>query len=107
MSNTNFRLAKPSDADRIAEIQQKIKEVNDLGIFCRMGHSFLKTYYKILINDPTTVFICVENSNGLICGYTFTVLDAERQTNNLKKHKLRLAISAIGKSYLQGTNPSK
>lgn len=96
MSDIKIRIAKPSDAGRIATIQQKIKEVNSLGIFCKMGHGFLKTYYKILINDPTTVFTCAENSRNEICGYGFSVLDAERQTNNLKKHKLKLMMSAIG-----------
>lgn len=95
MSEMKFRLAKSSDAGRIAEIQQKVKEVNSLGIFCKMGHRFLKTYYSILIDDSTTVFICAENEHGIICGYTFNVLDAEKQNNNLKKHKFRLVFSAI------------
>lgn len=96
MSDIKIRIAKPSDAGRIATIQQKIKEVNSLGIFCKMGHGFLKTYYKILINDPTTVFTCVENNEGIICGYGFSSLNAEKQSANIKRHKYRLMIAAIG-----------
>lgn len=98
-----YRIAKQSDASCIAKIQQKIKEVNNLGIFCKMGHMFLKTYYRILINDPETVFICAENEENEIIGFSFCVLKADKQTSNLHKHRFRLAISAIP-SILQ--NPS-
>lgn len=95
MSDIKFRLAKPSDAGKIAEIQQKIKEVNSLGIFCRMGHHFLTTYYEILINDPETIFICAVNDNDLICGYCFNVIEAKKQNDNMRKHKFKLAVSAL------------
>lgn len=91
-----FRLAKPSDAGRIAEIQHNIKEVNSLGIFCHMGIGFLKQYYKILLEDTTTVFVCAVNDEDKVCGYCFNVLDAKRQNANMSRHKIRLAFSAIG-----------
>ena len=90
-----FRIAKASDANRIAEIQRKIKEVNDLGIFCHMGKSFLSQYYKILIEDPTTVFVCAINDDDIICGYCFNVLDASVQNENMRSHKFQLAFSAL------------
>lgn len=40
MFDIKFRLAKPSDAGRIAEIQQKIKEVNNFCIFVVCGVFF-------------------------------------------------------------------
>lgn len=92
----NYRLAKSSDAKRIAEIQSKIKEVNNLGIFCHMGKRFLTTYYKLIIEDPESIFVCAINENDILCGYSFNVLDAKKQNKNMSNHKIRLALSAIG-----------
>ena len=90
-----YRIGKVSDAKRIAEIQMKIKDINSLGIFCHMGKRFLSQYYKIIIEDPTTIFVCAVNEDDKICGYCFNVLDAEKQNNNMSRHKYSLAISAI------------
>jgi len=90
-----YRIAKPCDAKRIAEIQIAIKEVNSLGIFCKMGIGFLTEYYRQIIEDPDSVFICAVNDNDLIVGYSFNILDAAKQTENLRKHKLRLAFSSL------------
>ncbi len=91
-----YRLAKSSDAKRIAEIQKSIKEVNSLGIFCHMGLAFLTTYYKLIIEDPQSVFVCAVDDADKIVGYNFMVLDAGDQNETIKKHKLKLALSAIG-----------
>lgn len=90
-----YRLGKVSDAKRIAEIQKKIKEVNSLGIFCMMGKKFLSNYYKILIEDPSTVFLCAENEDGKIIGYVFNSLDVKKENENMQKNKLKLIFSAI------------
>lgn len=90
-----YRFAKPQDARRIAEIQSKIKEVNSLGIFCHMGLRFLTEYYKLIIEDPDSVFICAVDDNNKIVGYNFMVLDAEKQNENIKKHKYKLALAAL------------
>lgn len=95
MSQIRFRIAKPCDACRIAEIQSAIKEVNSLGIFCHMGIDFLTEYYRQIIEDPESVFICAVDENNLILGYCFNILDAAKQTENLRKHKYRLAFSSI------------
>lgn len=90
-----FRLAKIGDVIRIAEIQRKIKDVNSLGIFCHLSKGFLKRYYRILIEDPTTIFLCAENEKGEVCGFSFNVLDAGKQNENMKRMKFKLAGSAI------------
>lgn len=90
-----YRIGKVADANKIAQIQKKIKDVNSLGIFCHMGRNFLTQYYRILIEDPYTIFVCAEDDNDEICGYCFNVLDAEKQNTNMSKHKYRLAFSAV------------
>lgn len=95
MSQIRFRIAKACDARRIAEIQSSIKEVNSLGIFCHMGIGFLSEYYRQIIEDEMSVFVCATDDNGLILGYCFNILDAAKQTENLKKHKYSLVFSSI------------
>lgn len=90
-----YRIAKSCDAKRIAKIQSAIKEVNSLGIFCHMGIGFLTEYYRQIIEDEESVFICAVNDDGLIVGYCFNVLDAAKQTENLRGHKYRLALSSV------------
>ncbi len=90
-----YRIAKSCDARRIAEIQSAIKEVNSLGIFCHMGVGFLTEYYRQIIEDEESVFVCAVDDDGTIAGYCFNILDAARQTENLRKHKYRLAFSAL------------
>lgn len=90
-----YRIAKISDAKRIADIQSKIKEINDLGIFCHMGKRFLQTYYKLIIEDPQTLFLCAQNENGEIEGYNFIELDMKLHNKFMKKHKYKLIFSAI------------
>ena len=90
-----YRIAKPADAGRLAEIHHLIKDVNDNGIFVLMGRLFLKQYYKLILTDPYAVCICAEDQ-GRIMGYTFSLLDSERHRRFIMKHKMRLVVSALG-----------
>lgn len=90
-----YRIAKAKDAKRIAEIQKKIKEVNSLGIFCMMNKQFLKNYYRILIEDPSTIFLCAEDNDGKVVGYAFNSLDVKKENENMRKNKVKLILSAI------------
>ena len=45
-----YRLAKPSDAAYIADIQHRIKDVNGNGIFILMGRPFLRQYFKLVMS---------------------------------------------------------
>lgn len=91
-----YRLGKPFDAKRLAQIHSKIKEVNGLGIFVLMGGRFLETYYNIVLEDPNSYCLCAVNEDGLIVGYSFNLIDSEQHHRFLYRHKIRLAISALG-----------
>lgn len=90
-----FRLAKPADAKRIAEIRGKIKEVNSLGLFVLMGGSFLRTYYKLVLSDPHTYSLCAIDNDGKILGYSFNIVDSEKHNAFIYRHKFKLALSAL------------
>ncbi len=95
MSNIRFRLAKPGDAKQIASCHWHVRDRYKTGIFLSLGESFLREYYKIILNDPNEVFICAENEEGKIIGFNNATLDVEKQTANLKNHKIRLGLAAF------------
>ncbi len=94
MSSYRLRLAKPSDAKDIADVHYSIRETGALGIFAMMGKPFLRCYYRIILNDPYELVVCAENENGKIIGFNSSTLDAKAQKENLRKHRISLAIAA-------------
>ena len=95
MSNINYRLAKPSDAKQIANCHWHVRDRYSQGIFLSLGERFLRTYYKIILDDPYEVVVCAEK-NGKIIGFASTTMDAAAQAKNLKSHKVKLGFSALG-----------
>lgn len=96
MGKIRFRLAKPCDAKQISDIHYAVRENYPVGIFAQMGKSFLRQYYKIILNDPYEVVICAENEKGEIVGFNSATLDAEAQMKNFRSHKIKLGLAAIG-----------
>ena len=96
MSVIKYRIAKPSDAKQIAKCHWHVRDRYSQGIFLSLGERFLRTYYKIILDDPWEVVVCAENENGEIVGFSSHTLRAEFQAFNLKKHKFILCISALG-----------
>lgn len=90
-----LRIAKESDAIKIADLHYSIRETGALGIFAMMGRPFLRTYYKLVLNEPNEIIICAEKSDGTIVGFNSCTLDALAQKRYLRKHAFRLACSAI------------
>lgn len=95
MTNIRFRLAKPCDAEQIANCHWHVRDRYSQGIFLSLGKSFLKAYYKIILNDPYEVVTCAERDDGKIIGFCSATIDAKKQAENLKSHKIYLGISAI------------
>ena len=95
MSEIKFRIAKPCDAKQIANCHWHVRDRYTKGIFLSLGESFLKTYYKIILDDPWEVVLCAENGDGKIIGFSSATLDGQKQALNLKKHKVRLGLAAM------------
>jgi hypothetical protein len=89
-----YRLAKTSDASKIADIHYSIRASYSVGIFSKLGKRFLRRYYKILLNDPNSVVVCAEE-NGVIHGFCSASLDVEAQMINLRNHKWILALASF------------
>ena len=94
MGDIKFRLAKPSDAKQLANCHWHVRDRYTQGIFISLGKSFLRTYYKIILNEPYEVVVCAE-LDGKIIGFSSATLDAASQARTLKKHKIRLGFSAL------------
>lgn len=95
MSGIRFRIAKPSDAKQIANCHWHVRDRYSQGIFLSLGEGFLRTYYKIVLDDPWEVIVCAENEEGTIVGFSSATLNGRAQAANLKKHKIRLGLAAI------------
>ena len=87
MANIRFRLAKPSDAKQIAYVHLHIRDKYDQGFFAQVNYSFLKQYYKVMLNDPNEVIVCAEDENGLIVGFSSGSLDASKQMKSMRDNK--------------------
>lgn len=94
MSKIQFRLAKASDAKKIAELHYNVRNTYSVGYFAQMGKAFLKKYYEIVLDDPYEVVVCAED-NGKICGFCSATIDINKQMNRMNRNKLSLLISAI------------
>ena len=94
MNEIRFRLAKPIDAKQIARCHWHVRDRYSQGIFLSLGEGFLRTYYRIILNDPWEVVICAENEDGKIIGFTSATINGRAQADNLRKHKIRLGLAA-------------
>ena len=95
MDEIRFRLAKPSDAKQIANVQMHVKDRYNEGIALALGKRFLTAYYRIILNDPWEVFICAVNECGDIVGFISDSLNSKERFNNIKKHRLKLGFAAM------------
>ena len=94
MGKIQFRLAKPSDAKAIATLHFKVRDTYSVGYFAQMGLTFLKAYYKVVLNDPYEVVVCAEE-DGLLCGFCSASLDINKQMEIMNKKKFSLLWPAL------------
>ncbi len=103
MNGIIFRLAKPSDADQLANIHYHVRDDYNEGFFAQVNKSFLKQYYKVILDDPYQIIICAE-LDGKILGFSSGSMEASHEFKSLKKHKWRFVIplltSALGRPSL-------
>lgn len=90
-----LRIAKPSDAKEIARLHMIANTTHSIGVFSKMGKIFMNCYYKIILDDPNSVFLCVEDDNGKLIGFASGSLDYPAEIKRLKKHWIKLGFAAI------------
>ena len=90
-----IRIAKPSDSKSIAKIHFASHDKLAKGFFSQVSLSFLVQYYKILLDEPNSVVVCAEDTDGTICGFASGTLNAEKQFSNLGRYKMRMVLSLM------------
>lgn len=82
-----LRLAKPSDRDKLAELHHLSRSPSASGFFSKVSRSFLRHYYKVVLDDPYSVVMCAESKDGQIKGFASGTLDAEKHFARLSRHR--------------------
>lgn len=90
-----LRFAKSSDFFALARLHLECGEDQPSGFIYKLGLPFLKTYYKLLINERNSIIIIAEDENGNTLGFTSGTLVAEAHLNTLKKSIFRIGISIL------------
>jgi hypothetical protein len=91
-----FRLGKPRDAKNLAQLHCESSTPASAGFMSRLGRTFLTRYYRVLLDDETSVVLCaVDGDGGEIIGFVSGTLDAAKSSGTLRAHRLSLMLSAF------------
>lgn len=86
MSEIRFRLAKPNDANQIANVHYHVRDKYGEGFFAHVNKGFLKQYYKVILDDPYQIVVCAE-LDGQILGFSSGSMDVTKEFQHLRKNK--------------------
>lgn len=95
MQIMKFRLAYRYDADHLARLHKLSSAKQPGGFMFRLGHAFLKQYYRILIDEGSSVILCAVDATGQIIGFVAGSLDAKSRLIALRKNRLSLLIASL------------
>jgi hypothetical protein len=90
-----LRFAKKSDIALLAKIHLDCGRIQPDGFMHQLGLPFLKTYYRILLNEKESIVLVAENEDGFMLGFCSGSLSAEEHLKELKRKKMQLAFSSI------------
>lgn len=90
-----YRLAKSIDLNEIVNIHYSIRDSYKIGIFAELDKSFLRQYYKIVLNDKNEIVVCAEDKFGKIHGFCSASLDVNSLITNIQGQKFKLGLSAL------------
>lgn len=91
----NYRLANLSDMDFLARIHYKAGQIQVGGFMHNLGIPFLRTYYRIRLNDENSVIWVAEDEYKSVCGFVSGTLDAKKTLLLLKKNRIKLGFSVL------------
>ena len=90
-----LRIAKKKDAVGLAEIYLRTASELPESFLPSLGCGFLMRYYQILISEPGSVVICLEDESGRIVGFASGTTAMEEHTAALARSRLTLVLSAL------------
>lgn len=90
-----LRIAKIKDADGLAEVYLRTASELPGSFLPSLGHGFLARYHQILISEPGSVVICLEDESGRIVGFASGTSAMEEHAAALSSDRLMLVLSAL------------
>lgn len=89
------RFAKKKDASTLARIHLISSRNQPDGFMHKMGLTFLKKYYKIIIEDRSSVILCAVGSQEEIIGFVSGTIDNAIRLDTLNKNRISILISFV------------
>jgi len=90
-----LRFAKSSDFGSLAKLHLECGRYQTGGFMFKLGLSFLKIYYKLLINEKNSIILVATDQDGNLLGFCSGTMAAEEHLNNLKRNRFRIGISIL------------
>ncbi len=90
-----LRFAKSSDFNSLAKLHIECGRYQPGGFMFKLGLSFLKIYYKLLINEKNSIILVATDQDGDLLGFCSGTMAAEEHLNNLKRNRFRIGISIL------------
>jgi hypothetical protein len=90
-----FRIAKRSDIASLAKIHMECGKFQPDGFMHNLGFCFLKTYYRLLIEEKNSIILLAEDDDGFIHGFNSGTLTAEEHLDTMKRNRIKIAFSLI------------
>ena len=89
-----YRIAKESDSKSLALLHMECGIQQQGGFMHKLGISFLKKYYEIIISNKNSIIILAED-NDEVLGFHSGTLDAIEHYSNLRNNKLKFIIPIL------------
>jgi hypothetical protein len=64
-------------------------------VYSKVSRSFLRYYYKVVLDDPYSVVMCAATPDGTIKGFATGTLDAEKHFSQLSRHRVIFALMLL------------
>jgi len=90
-----FRLAKCPDARALANLHYVCSREQPDGFMYQLGRKFLTTYYRIILDNRSSLVICADAGDAGIVGLISVSVDAGEELKALRNGRFRLLFSAL------------
>src|SRR5437879_3460673 len=91
----NVRLANRNDAAALARLHEISSLKQPGGFMYRLGRGFLTHYYRILIDEGSSIILCAVDDTNQLIGFVAGALDAKTRMKALGRSRFRLLIASL------------
>jgi hypothetical protein len=91
----HIRLAKPGDASAMARLYLQASERNERAFIARLGFRLLRLNYSLLLREPHSIVLCIEDDDEEVLGFISGSTRAEEHFHSLSHHRVRVALASL------------